>query len=89
MKKLKKIMAITGVVVIAILYLATIISACIVTPATKGLFLGSLVATVIVPVIMYIFQMLCRVFMKEDSGETQRLSNERAFQEAKKNREKS
>ena len=61
MKKLKRILAMLGVVLLVGLYLATAVSAVLVTPATKDLFLTSLVATVIIPILLYVLILIGRL----------------------------
>ena len=53
MKKGKRILALAGVVFLAGLYLVTLVSAIFATPATKEFFRISLLATIIVPLIIY------------------------------------
>ena len=54
MKKLKRILAMLGVVLLVGLYLATAVSAILVTPATKDLFFASLIATLMIPILLYV-----------------------------------
>lgn len=57
-----------GVVLLVGLYLATAISAILVTPATKDLFLASLVATVMVPILLYVLILIGRLLGKNKDG---------------------
>ena len=50
MDKLRRIFAAAGAVVLLGMYLLTFISAILATPATHALFLGSLSATIIIPI---------------------------------------
>ena len=53
MDKLRRIFAAAGAVVLLGMYLLTFISAILATPATHALFLGSLSATIIIPIFLY------------------------------------
>lgn len=64
MKKLKRILAMLGVVLLAGLYLATAVSAILVTPATKDLFFASLMATIIIPILLYVLMLIGRLLGK-------------------------
>lgn len=64
MKKGKRILALAGVVFLAGLYLVTLVSAIFATPATKEIFRISLLATIIVPLIIYIYMLVYRLFSK-------------------------
>ncbi len=74
MAKLKKIFAIAGVVLLLGMYLLTFISAILATPNTHSLFLGSLAATIIVPIFLYAYMLIYKVVYKkrenqEDNGQ--------------------
>ena len=58
MKRIKMIVALVAVVLLVGLYVATLISALLVTPATKELFLASTVATVMIPILLYVLQLI-------------------------------
>ena len=67
MAKLKKIFAIAGVVLLLGMYLLTFISAILATPNTHSLFLGSLAATIIVPIFLYAYTLIYKmVYKKKD-----------------------
>ncbi len=67
MAKLKKIFAIAGVVLLLGMYLLTFISAILATPATHALFLGSLSATIIIPIFLYAYTLIYKmVYKKKD-----------------------
>lgn len=65
MAKLKRIFAITGVVLLIGMYLLTFISAIFATPNTHSLFLGSLAATIIVPIFLYAYTLIYKVVYKD------------------------
>ena len=54
-KRVKQILAIIGLVIIAGLYITTLVLALTGSESTKSLFLVSIVCTIVVPLIMYIF----------------------------------
>lgn len=58
MEKIKRIVALVGVILLLGLYGATLVSACLVTPATRDLFMTSLVATVMIPILLYVLQLI-------------------------------
>ncbi|MFG6395369.1 MAG: hypothetical protein K1W24_14505 [Lachnospiraceae bacterium] len=64
MAKLKKIFAIAGVILLIGMYLLTFMSAMFATPNTHSLFLGSLAATIIVPVFLYTYTLIYKVVYK-------------------------
>lgn len=70
MKKLKRIFAWTAVIILLGLYAATVITAVIVTPATVYLFRTSIVATILVPVLMYVLLFIYRLIHpdREEEG---------------------
>ena len=55
MKNLKRILAIIGIIVIVGLYVITLILAVTNSESTQRLFIASIVATVVVPCLLYIF----------------------------------
>ncbi len=60
-KKLKQVLAIIGLVIIAGLYLTTLILALTGNENTHGLFLASIFATIMVPLIMYILSWIFKL----------------------------
>lgn len=69
MKKGKRILAMAGVVILVVLYLVTLISAIFATPVTKDFFLLSLVATILIPLLVYIYMLISRLIFGKDSDE--------------------
>ncbi|MBE5967454.1 MAG: hypothetical protein E7255_10930 [Lachnospiraceae bacterium] len=55
MKKIKRISAIIGVILIASMYLISLLSAFFATEKTPGLFLASIFSTVVIPIMIYGF----------------------------------
>lgn len=68
MKKVKRIMALLGVVVLAGMYIATLICAFLATPATKDMFMASAVATVMIPILLYVVQLIYK-WLNHRTGE--------------------
>lgn len=66
MKKVKRVLALIGVLILAGLYLVTLISAVLVTPATKEFFRISLLATLIIPILIYVYTLICRLITGRD-----------------------
>ncbi|WP_343209886.1 hypothetical protein [Anaerolentibacter hominis] len=66
MKKLKRILALTGVILLCGLYVATLISAIFSTPATAGLFKACLFSTFFIPVFLYAILLIYRLTHKKD-----------------------
>lgn len=61
MKKGKRILAFAGVICLVGLYLVTLVSAILATPATKDFFKISLLATIIIPLIIYVYMLVYRL----------------------------
>lgn len=74
MKKLKKILAIAGVVILVGMYAMTFITALFATESAHSMFLASIGATIIVPVFLYAYMLIYRVVYKnkEDEEESNR-----------------
>ena len=70
MKKGKRILAMIGVIILAGLYVATLISAILATPATDDFFKASLIATLIIPLLIYVYMLIYRlIFGKKEEEE--------------------
>ena len=61
-QKLKRILALTAVVIILLLYAATFVLSLLPGDQAKDLFMVSIVATVVIPVLLYIYLWLFRLF---------------------------
>lgn len=72
MQKSKRILAITGIVILVGLYVVSLISAIFATEASATLFKVSIFCTIVVPLLLYVYMMLCRVFRPKDNGDTQK-----------------
>jgi len=84
MEKTKRILAILGVVAIVALYGVTFVSALLATPATQELFKASLLATLVIPILIYAYVLLYRVITgRQDGGrQGQGKPKDRGFDEA-------
>lgn len=63
--KAKRILALSAVAVLILLYLLCFIFALIDSPLTAMLFRGCLVLTIIIPILLYVFLMLLRQSKKD------------------------
>ncbi len=63
--KLKRILAIVGIIILAGMYVLTLIFALIDSPLKNSLLYASLYCTVIIPVLIYVFLLLIRLFGKK------------------------
>ncbi len=61
MKKTKRILALTGVILLVGMYVCTFIFAMLDSPVAQALFRGSLACTIIVPVLLYTFLLIARI----------------------------
>ena len=61
MKKVRRILAILGIVVLVALYICTLVSALFDSVATMGFFKASVAMTILVPVMLYAMIMFTRV----------------------------
>jgi len=64
MKKGKRILALAGAAFLAGLYLMTLVLAVFATPAARDFFRISLLATIIIPLIIYIYMLVYRLLSK-------------------------
>jgi hypothetical protein len=55
LKKIKRMLAFTGIILLLGLYAATLITSFMASPAANALFIASLVCTGFIPVAIYIF----------------------------------
>lgn len=70
MKKVKQILAIIGVILLVGLYLSTLILAIFGNSNTMNLFIASIVATVIIPVLIWAYSMIYRLLKNHFSQRT-------------------
>ena len=66
MKKGKRIIAGAGAILLVLMYIAALIFALIDHPSAKNLFIGSLVCTGVVPVLLYGYMLFYKVMNKNE-----------------------
>lgn len=66
MKKVRRILAIIGIVVLVALYICTLVSALFDSATTMGFFKASVAMTILVPVILYAMIMFTRVLKPDE-----------------------
>lgn len=71
MKKVKQILAILLIILLVGLYIATLILALTDNSQTMNVFFASVVATVIVPVLLWAYSFIYRLVRKKDDGQDQ------------------
>ncbi len=69
LKKMKRALALGAVVAIALLFMITLILAFIDTDKARELLMVSIVATVVIPTLIYIYLWLFQVFTKKKDEE--------------------
>lgn len=69
MKKVKRILALLGAVLLALLYISTLILALIDHSTTQGFLKASVACTILVPVLLYAYSMFYRLAHRNDSEE--------------------
>ncbi len=83
---LKQVVAVAGLLVIVGMYAVSIVSACLAKPGAEGLFMASLVATIIVPIVLYIFLALDK-WARKNAPEGMPLKEVRKYNKRLKNGE--
>ncbi len=61
MQKAKRILALIGAILLAGMYIVTLILGIIASPATKNMLMASIACTVIIPCLIYGFMLVARV----------------------------
>lgn len=64
MNKIKRILALIGVLILVGIYIVTFISAIFTTPATDALWKASIYCTVAVPVLLYAYMLIYKILKK-------------------------
>ena len=64
MKKIKRILALIGVVLFICLYGSTLVFALMDSPAADGLLRASIAATILIPVLLYAYILIARLLKK-------------------------
>lgn len=62
-RTIKRVMAILGIILIVLMYAATFIAAVFVKKYTVRLFLASMIMTMVVPLLLYAYQMTMKIFL--------------------------
>ncbi len=74
MKKIKRILALTGAILLIGLYACTLIFTLIGTPLATDLLKASVAVTILLPVLLYGFQLVWRLMHKNDNDTDSRES---------------
>ncbi len=67
--KLKRILAVAGIILILSMYVIAIVSAFSDSPNSKSWLMAAVFSTVIVPIVIYTFQMVYRLLKPGDGDE--------------------
>ena len=67
MKKIKRILALIGVVLLVCLYGSTLVFALMDSPAADGLLRASIAATILIPVLLYAYILIARLLKKRNA----------------------
>lgn len=67
MKKIKRLLALFSAVLLICMYGGTLVFALIGTPAANDMFLASVAATILVPVLLYGFSLVADLLKQDDS----------------------
>ena len=70
MKKLPRILAFTGAVLLILLYIGTLVLALVGTPAAADLLKASVALTIVIPVLLYGYIIIYRITNKNDDSDT-------------------
>ena len=69
-RTIKRVMAILGIILIVLMYAATFIAAVFVKKYTVRLFLASMIMTMVVPLLLYAYQMTMKIFLHLNGGQS-------------------
>lgn len=75
MKKVKQILAIIGIILLVLLYLSTLICAIIDRTETMRLFQASVMATVIIPVLLWAYSFIYKLIKKNAKEQMDEMQN--------------
>ena len=67
MKKSKRIMALIGAILLVLLYVSTLIFAFIDSVVSQKLLMAAIAATILLPVLLYIYSLFSRTSLTDDS----------------------
>lgn len=83
---MKQIVAAAGLLLLVGMYVVSIVLACFAKPGAEGMFMASLVATVIIPIVLYIFLALDK-WVRKNAPEGMSYSEVRKYNKRLKNGE--
>lgn len=86
MKKLRRVLALIGAILLAGMYLATMLLAMFGNADSKGWLMASIVMTVLIPVLLYAIQLIARVFSGKNQKEAFRKAEAEQKASEKKNK---
>ena len=75
MKKVKQILAIIGMILLILLYLSTLVCAIIDHTETMRLFQASILATVIIPVLLWAYSFIYKLIKKNAKDQMDEMQN--------------
>ena len=75
MKKVKQILAIIGIILLILLYLSTLVCAIIDHTETMRLFQASILATVIIPVLLWAYSFIYKLIKKNAKDQMDEMQN--------------
>lgn len=76
---MKRILAICGIVLLLSLYVLTFVSALMSTDYSQSLFMASIFATLVVPIMLYAYMLIYRVVKNKNTDDTDSSSNNSSF----------
>lgn len=74
MKKTKRILAITGAVLLVVMYASTLVFAFIDHTKSQGFLKASIACTILVPVLLYAYTMFYKLAHKDNSDDNEGIS---------------
>lgn len=84
---LKQVVALCGIILLLGMYGVSIVFACLARPEAADLFLASLVMTVLIPILLYVFLMFSRQSKGDEQGKRMKYSELRKYNRRIKNGE--
>ncbi len=72
MKKTKRILAVTGAVLLAGMYLSTLVFALMKNENASNMLMGSIACTIIIPVFLYAYSLIFKVLNRKDEKDDSR-----------------
>ena len=89
MKKGKRVLAIVGVVLLVAMYLATIILAIVDSSDSMRMFYASIVATILIPVLIWVYTFIYKLFRRGDSEQEADQEERKSDQEEQESEQES